>query len=1132
MKSKFIFAFILILSMAISGISQTIHQIAAGESTISDTYDDAAAGDIIELITSGGDYEEENDLVIDAGKPITVRAAAGLAEKPRWSATGGWALVLPADGLTLDGIILDGSISGGTREVIIRCAEPEWYELTIGFDMTLLNCDFVNTNHAIYGEDQNQLGTVTISNCTFVNMARSAIQFSTGGTAPGAVNQFICENSSFWNISGYAIYVQATSIDANPAIDFQVDHVTIHDATNGNIYPRDINGAVIKNSIMTSSASSPDPACIIFGTSSQVSNILYNNFAAVGLQQGALVSQLSNVQAGMDPLYASAAGGNFTLLPGSPALSAGDDGSHLGDPRWWPENNTEYIFVSAGTDGISTALSNAVDGQSILLTTDGGTYEESATLTVTHDVSLKVASGLTSRPTIVSAATGAMFEISSNFTLDGVILDGSLGGAATTTAITNSPGTSGYNLTVTNTDFLNFENAEQTSGFGIYGDVTSVIDSVLVEDCYFAHILDMGISFNDPVTPTGSVNYFMVENCTFWDMSSEAIYVDGADSDVTTPDPEFFVNKVTVYDCGSYNIIPHYVDGAVISNSIVVLPVMNTDYAPAKIYGTNSRIENFLYFNTRDIDLSSGATDFQLINVVAQADPLMIDPENGDFSYPVNSPAVLFDNLGVIRLGAETWWPWISFPYAIRWGTYHNTLRGLTITWSNRSENDSLRWGYTTEFEMGAFPGVRRNNYSYGEGPLYLFDYTFPVLDPLTDIYYSLKYSGLWGETKSYSTSVDTASSQFSFITGGDQQTGTIPWQAISTMASDENADFYLMPGDIVDNTLYSGLWEEQYYAYGEEFLENSLTFYTPSNHTYYDTDSGIAFLNQFVQPGLEKWFYFEQGNTLVINLNSEGQLSTQMSFMENILATTDATWIIVYFHRPFFTTGGHAGEMDAAIPHWWRLFDEYGVDIILNGHEHTYTRSKPINLQVSESEPVEMYGSAEGQGRLQMQTGTMGGPIYNNSPNGWWLEYTESLWNYVKFQVDDDELYLECINSDGEVVDSLRMSANGTYQTDIDDSISQLPTVVELYQNYPNPFNPTTTIRYTLPEVSDVSLTIYDIRGSEVKSWQLDHQTPGMYNLQWDGLNSAGLEVSTGMYFAKLNCGDFSQVIKMVYLQ
>ncbi|NQT62346.1 MAG: T9SS type A sorting domain-containing protein [Candidatus Marinimicrobia bacterium] len=93
-------------------------------------------------------------------------------------------------------------------------------------------------------------------------------------------------------------------------------------------------------------------------------------------------------------------------------------------------------------------------------------------------------------------------------------------------------------------------------------------------------------------------------------------------------------------------------------------------------------------------------------------------------------------------------------------------------------------------------------------------------------------------------------------------------------------------------------------------------------------------------------------------------------------------------------------------------------------------------------------------------------------------------------------------------------------------------PRTLILYQNYPNPFNPTTTIKYGLPVLSDVTLTIYDIRGREIISWKRLNQDAGWYDINWHGDNQNGRQVSTGMYFARLQAGDYSSVVKMVYLK
>ena len=101
-----------------------------------------------------------------------------------------------------------------------------------------------------------------------------------------------------------------------------------------------------------------------------------------------------------------------------------------------------------------------------------------------------------------------------------------------------------------------------------------------------------------------------------------------------------------------------------------------------------------------------------------------------------------------------------------------------------------------------------------------------------------------------------------------------------------------------------------------------------------------------------------------------------------------------------------------------------------------------------------------------------------------------------------------------------------------LEDSVDLLPISFSLKQNFPNPFNPMTTISYSLPEQSTISLTVYDVRGQEITTLQNEVKPPGNYKAQWDGTNQSGGSVSTGVYFCRLQSGSFSQTIKMVYLR
>jgi len=91
------------------------------------------------------------------------------------------------------------------------------------------------------------------------------------------------------------------------------------------------------------------------------------------------------------------------------------------------------------------------------------------------------------------------------------------------------------------------------------------------------------------------------------------------------------------------------------------------------------------------------------------------------------------------------------------------------------------------------------------------------------------------------------------------------------------------------------------------------------------------------------------------------------------------------------------------------------------------------------------------------------------------------------------------------------------------------IPTAFALYANYPNPFNPTTNISFALPIDSKVSLKLYNVAGQLVRTLVNETMPAGNHTVTWDGSNSNGEKVASGIYFYKLNAGDFSKTMKMV---
>ena len=103
---------------------------------------------------------------------------------------------------------------------------------------------------------------------------------------------------------------------------------------------------------------------------------------------------------------------------------------------------------------------------------------------------------------------------------------------------------------------------------------------------------------------------------------------------------------------------------------------------------------------------------------------------------------------------------------------------------------------------------------------------------------------------------------------------------------------------------------------------------------------------------------------------------------------------------------------------------------------------------------------------------------------------------------------------------------------TNADENHSDIPTEFQLAQNYPNPFNPETRLSFTLPEAGFISLKIYDALGREIRTLVNEQKHAGQYEVIWDGKNQSGLNVPSGIYFAKFFAEGFSQTRKLMLMR
>jgi len=116
----------------------------------------------------------------------------------------------------------------------------------------------------------------------------------------------------------------------------------------------------------------------------------------------------------------------------------------------------------------------------------------------------------------------------------------------------------------------------------------------------------------------------------------------------------------------------------------------------------------------------------------------------------------------------------------------------------------------------------------------------------------------------------------------------------------------------------------------------------------------------------------------------------------------------------------------------------------------------------------------------------------------------------------------------------SIKVDNNrGSYYVSFKNEPESTPAPVKLEaSNYPNPFNPVTTIAYSLPEDSQISISIFNIKGQEVKELTSGIQPAGNYNITWNGKDESGKDVTSGIYFYKLKTNGKELTRKMLMLK
>lgn len=258
---------------------------------------------------------------------------------------------------------------------------------------------------------------------------------------------------------------------------------------------------------------------------------------------------------------------------------------------------------------------------------------------------------------------------------------------------------------------------------------------------------------------------------------------------------------------------------------------------------------------------------------------------------------------------------------------------------------------------QGDFAGIR----SYATAPsMTLFDRfeakgklgnkhfaTLPNLLPNTLYTYRVIVNGALLGEGTFRTAKAPGDNQFNFVVFGDSGAGSPAQSSLASLMERLDFSFGLITGDVIYEGGDEAEFDPHYFIPYKNLIHRLPIFPVVGNHDLL-ADNGVTFQSHFFHPHGRLYYDFFWGNTHFIALDStytsfHSPDPKQLAWLEQTLAASTAPWKIVYFHHPPYSSGIYGNDAHA-LQDFVPFFEKYGVDVVLNGHAHSYERTHPIN--------------------------------------------------------------------------------------------------------------------------------------------------------------------------------------------
>ncbi len=347
----------------------------------------------------------------------------------------------------------------------------------------------------------------------------------------------------------------------------------------------------------------------------------------------------------------------------------------------------------------------------------------------------------------------------------------------------------------------------------------------------------------------------------------------------------------------------------------------------------------------------------------------------------------------------------------------YGTQTSMTIMWqTNRPASSTVRFGETAET-------LREQ---VGDPAATIHEVRLSGLEPGTQYFYRVESidpqeGRISSPVRTFQTAGDDAT-PFAFAIISDTQGNPKVSGAMATMAWQQRPNFLIHPGDLVDTGTVAHHWTDHFFS-SMDVLISRVPFYPVlGNHErdarfYYDYMS---------LPDPEYYYRFTYGNAAFFMIDSNRDVSPgseQFRWLEKNLSACQKTWKFVCYHHPAYSSDENDfGDLwktnkstrgDLRVRQLTPLYDRYGVDIVWNGHIHSYERTWPLK----ENRAVNRGGT------IYMITGGGGGSLETPGPiRPWFQNNVKRGHHYCMAFVNGKTLEFKAFDLEGRLFDYMKV--------------------------------------------------------------------------------------------------------------